>query len=444
MKPSLNGKDKTITLIRTFFEEKYIDKVARLTGFVKRKSKLQGAIFFYMCVFSAKKEGVISVEDLSRELAFEDIMIKKQSLQDRFNDKAVNFVKRLVEESLSKKLILKKEVFKCKFERIIISDSTSFQLPASYAHRYKGFGGGASKAGIKNQYSYDLLSGEIIELKVRDGVVNDSGYPVEDLHLNDLRIEDLGYFKIERFNAIKSRGAYFLSRLKFQVSIYTIEAGIYQKLNLLKLINKMRVGEIRNLAVFIGEKEKYATRLILEKVPKALANEKRRKLTSDKQNKRKIISKERLIFCDANAFITNCTEELLPNELVRQCYSLRWQIEIVFKTWKSYFKIDKVRQMKIERFECFHYGCLMLIIVSTHLFRYFKGLYFNKEEELSELKFFKLIASVKELIKASISKNKQNLGSFLELLEPIIETTCIKEQKRNKLKPLIIMKNILT
>ncbi|MBM3437293.1 MAG: transposase, partial [Bacteroidetes bacterium] len=237
--------------------------------------------------------------------------------------------------------------------------------------------------------------------------------------------------------------AYYLSRLKFGVSIYVQEAGVYKKLDLLKVIGKMIVGEILSIQVFMGETDKFPTKLVLEKIPKQAANEKRRKLKTDKQNKRKSISKERLVFCDVNAFITNCTQEQLPDHLLRQCYSLRWQIEILFKAWKSYFKIDKIDKMKIERFECFHYGCLMWIIASTHLLRFFKQWCLKEHKtELSELKFFKLIISMRQEMKDAIKSTNQQLSGIIEQLAPLIERTCVKEQKKNSLIPLKIITNL--
>ena len=364
-------------------------------------------------------------------------------MQERFNEPASNFMKKMVEHALSKKLGLDKESIECQFGRIVINDSTVFQLPEEYSDKYKGSGGGASKAGIKNHYCFDLLSQEIIDITVQEATVPDCKYDLQDIRANDLRIEDLGYFKLEKFRTIEKAQAYFLSRLKFGINIYILEEGEYKRLNLLKVVGKMKKSEIKNMQVYLGEKEKYLTRLVLEKVSAQLANEKRRKLTTDKQNKRKGISKERLIFCDVNAFITNCSQEQLPDHLLRQCYSLRWQVEIIFKAWKSFFKIDKVNQMKIERFECFHYGCLMLIIASTNLLRYFKQWYLNKtKEEISELKFFKLITSLKQELKEIIKKQKSEIANFLDLLADIIERTCVKEQKKNKLKPLTIIRNI--
>ncbi len=384
------------------------------------------------------------MEDLCRELELtEGVHISKQSLQERFNTQATDFMKRMVEHALSKKLQLKKEAITCSFTRIVISDSTVFQLPAEYSNTYKGHGGGASQAGIKNQYCFDLLKQEILDITIQDSVIPDSQYAIQDLRSNDLRVEDLGYFKLEKFRTIEQAQAYFLSRLKFGVNIFEFNNDDYKSLNLSEFIGNMHEGEVITKYVYIGEKEKVPVRLILERVPDQIAHEKRRKLTTDKQNKRKGISKERLAFCNVNAFITNCTEEQLPNHLARQCYSLRWQVEIIFKAWKSFFRIDNVKQMKIERFECLHYGCLMLIIASTSILRYFRHCCFIKNnQEISELKFLKLISAMKQELKEIIQQQDQFLGDFLDRVSNVIERTCIKEQKKNKLKPLIIIEKL--
>jgi hypothetical protein len=394
-------------------------------------------------VFTAKQEGPTSLDDLCRELLKEGIEIRKQSLQDRFSKEATLFMREMVEHALSKKLGLEKKNIECKFGRIVINDSTVFQLPAEYSEAYRGSGGGGSNAAIKIQYCYDVLSQEMIDITEQDGTKSDHEYPLQDLRAKDLRMEDLGYFKIERLRTISKAGAYFLSRLKFGITLYILKNGEYKKLNLQKVITKMQEGEIKTLWVYIGNNELFGTKLTLEKVPKEVADEKRRKLKTDKQNKRKVVSKERLALCDVNAFVTNCTSEELPDPLLRQCYSLRWQIEIIFKAWKTFFKIDKVAQMKLHRFECFHYGCLMWIIASTHLLAYFKHWYLNKNnKEISELKFFKLMASIKQEIKEVIKSKQYQISGFLDQLAGQIERTCIKECKKNKLTPLKIIAKI--
>jgi hypothetical protein len=50
---SSNGnKDKLIEIIQGFFDPKFIEEISRLTKFVQRESKLQGMIFFSLCVYS--------------------------------------------------------------------------------------------------------------------------------------------------------------------------------------------------------------------------------------------------------------------------------------------------------------------------------------------------------------------------------------------------------
>ena len=179
---------------------------------------------------------------------------------------------------------------------------------------------------------------------------------------------------------------------------------------------------------------------MIEKVPPEVAKEKRRKLKKQKQDKQKGLSNERLQFCDINAYITNTTEDQLPAHEVRKYYSLRWQIEIAFKAWKSIYNIDKVKPMKMARFECIHHGTLILILLTNRLQIYAKAwLYIYHDVELSELKFFKTIKSLLPELRQSLHSSK-TLTKFLLLLESIIKQTCVKECKRFKQSPFLILK----
>lgn len=438
-----SNKNKIISIIQKFFDIEKIEATARATNFVQRKRKLGSVIFFFQCVFAYQKEGTHSLEDYCKEAFKEGISIRKQSLQGRFNVYAVEFMKSMVAYALSIKLRVGEVNTRLKFGRIIIGDSTIFQLPPKFSNKYRGSGGGASQAAVKVQYCYDLLSQQIIDVSVLEGIIPDCSYALQDIQKGDLRIEDLGYFRLQRLRDIHDAEAFFLSRLKFGIKIYVLKDGIYKSFDLLKEVKKMKQGIITSAEVYIGEKEKFPVRLVLEKVSVEIANDKRRRLKTDKQNKRKAISKERLVFCDVNAFITNCNEEQLPNSLIRQCYSLRWQIEIIFKAWKSIFKIDKVKDMKLERFECLHYGCLMLIITSTNLLMFYKQRYLKKyNKEVSELKFYKLIANLHEELKMVLKKTKPKISILMEQIDLMIERFCIKEQKKNRLKPLKILTNL--
>ncbi|WP_240522481.1 transposase, partial [Bacillus toyonensis] len=55
-------------------------------------------------------------------------------------------------------------------------------------------------------------------------------------------------------------------------------------------------------------------------------------------------------------YMTNIPTEWVPKEKIYDLYSLRWQIELLFKIWKSWFQIHRCKSIKQERLECHLYG----------------------------------------------------------------------------------------
>ncbi|MCD4772021.1 MAG: IS4 family transposase, partial [Bacteroidales bacterium] len=382
---------------------------------------------------------------LSIKLEKEKIFISKQGVDNRFNESAVEFMKELMCNVLSEKLDLEEslKIATC-FNRIIVKDATLFQLPAKYLEKYKGSGGGASEAGIKLQYEYNLKANTGLDIELQSACTPDVKSKLQNIQPKDLRIEDLGYFKLGRFNEIIKSEAYFLSRLKYNVLVFSKDDDQFNQINIDKVVKNMKVGEKLDLQVYLGKKEKLPVRLILERVPNEIAAEKRRKLKTDKQNKRKNISKERLVFCDVNAYITNADQDDLPIELIRLVYSLRWQIEIIFKSWKSTFKLDKVKQMKIQRFDCINYGTLLQIIICTKLYNYYKTFLWNKSTiELSKLKSFQYLIKKMDAMKDYI-KNSQTkrMAKLFEDTKEILARKCRKERKKGSITPMMIMSKI--
>jgi hypothetical protein len=443
MQPSLDqNKSSLIREISEFFDKDFIEKLARDTGFVKRESKLQGLDFFLLCVFTHTKQPYVSLNDICGDLMQSGITLCKQSLQERFNEHSVDFMRQIVGEALAKKIYKPNSPVDTEFNRIIIGDSTSFQLPEAFRNKYRGFGGGASNSALMIQYRYNLLTHEINVIETGAGIRSETAYPLDDLRPNDLIIEDLGYFKFSRFNQIETAGAFFLSRLRLDTNVYVEKGENFDPIDLLKITRSLRNNQIKVLDVFLGE-ALLPARLIVQKVPKKIADEKRRKLKITKEYKKKNLSKRRSDLCDINAYITNTTEEQLPCTKVGICYSLRWQIEIIFKTWKSVFNLNKVKSMTIERFECFHYGCLMLIILSTKITSFLRTyLYQSTGSEISELKASKAILYVLAKMGKLLPTSINQIIRTVDLLIQIGRITCIKENKKNKLKPLIILENL--
>ena len=77
-------------------------------------------------------------------------------------------------------------------------------------------------------------------------------------------------------------------------------------------------------------------------------------------------------FLDISSYITNIENNVIKANEIHDYYMLRWQIELMFKSWKSIFKIQQNKTVKIERFHCALYGTLIRIVLSNTLLCYAK------------------------------------------------------------------------
>lgn len=411
--------------------------LSKRSGWHQRTRKFTGMDLLKSMVFMGNGNYQLSLTERCGYLLNCGIKISKQGLDRRLNEQAVVFIKSILEQVLKLKLMegLKLDFLK-DFHSVKVIDATSFQLPETLQGHYRGFGGGASKSGIKTHYQVCISNGDDLALEVVHGRSPDPCSSLVSGDAADLLLFDLGYFDLKRLHNIGSSKAFYVCRIKYNTQVWIQTPNGLERLIWQDQIKKMQVDQIEEMTVYLGMDKKVKTRLIIERVPHEIAEQKRIKLKTDKTNKRKQISKGRLAFCDLNAFITNTTESQLKAAHVRAVYGLRWQIEIYFKTWKSYMNIDKIEKMNIHRFNCTHYGSLIYIILSTKLFLFFKQKTWQKaKKELSELKAMKLLARHRDWLWDILYDPIKKARDRLEKLEDMLNTHCIKERKKGKLTP---------
>ncbi|MEJ8555000.1 IS4 family transposase, partial [Tepidibacter sp. Z1-5] len=257
-----------------------------------------------------------------------------------------------------------------------------FQVPEIYKEEYKGSGGSSQPAGVKIQLEYDLKSGKFIHVDVGPGKGNDNTFGSkinETFKERDLSLRDLGYFSLKDFKDLDAKGASYVSRLKPNVAVYVEnedveyhkngqikKSTLYKRIDLSEIAKDIPAGGVLELKeVYIGRIEKRKERLVIYKLTDKQLKE--RKLKVEKTAKKKGIKKSEntMKLLGITMFITNIDSSIVPNDQIYEIYSLRWQIEILFKTWKSIFTISNVKPVKIERFKCQLYGKLILLILSS-------------------------------------------------------------------------------
>jgi hypothetical protein len=107
--------------------------------------------------------------------------------------------------------------------------------------------------------------------------------------------------------------------------------------------------------------------LVAIRVPQAVADERRRKLRATARRKQVAPSAASLALAEWTVFITNAPPALLALDEALVLGRARWQIELLFKLWKSQGRIDESRSGKPWRVLCEVYAKLLAMVVQHWL-----------------------------------------------------------------------------
>lgn len=425
--------------LQKLFDKTDLAEVAQRLGFVQRKRKLGGPDFVHLCIQGVSTDGLLSsLTELCAVAKDVGVELCRQSMNERFNEAGVNLMQSVFDQVLDSSLGQGEKLPRLEqFNGVYVQDATIYQLPEGLKVWFKGSGGGGSEAAIKIDCLTDLQVGKWY-LHFKDAVSNDGSARLLSVPSRSLWLRDLGYFKLEDFQTIAEQGAYFVSRLRSDILLEEVQSE-GQSIDLLEWAKQMQAGQIKEAKVWAGADRKGPFRLIVQKVPQQVADAKRKKLSTDKQNKRKGLTKRRLALCDVNIFLTNLDTEEWPAMLLIDLYRIRWQIEILFKAWKSILKIGKVHPMKIHRFLCLMYGQMIWAVLNAKIFQYGKIYFWNELAlEISELRGFKILRQLKHRLHRAMRECLLELYmEFLELLFLALAKNGVKQPKKSNKNRLL-------
>lgn len=425
------------------FSKNNLNKIAIQTGFTKRNSKLDGSTFLKAFTF-----GVYSLEDVSlRNIASfcEDISdglsLSRQAIKNKLHVGA-DFIKQVFQYVFSDKLFSfiyhnHINIFKT-FDDVIIADSTVFQLHESLKNIFKGYGGNNSQAGIKIQAIYSFKHKQFNEFQLQDEVFNDKSYTkniIDNLSSNQLLLVDLGYFNKSDFKALQDKKGYFLSKVKSNTVFYFADENNNKKMKKLDLIQflKKSNGKI-DTHLFVGAKKdsRIECRVVGMKLSDEATNVRIMRAAKKARDQGKTLKKIDRELMSWIIMITNVEKEKATLEMLLDIYRVRWQIEILFKCWKSYAKIDNVENIGEDYLYCLLYGRLIMIILINSL--YSELCYFYKEKYAKEISILMLYSSVgnylKDICRNMINK-PSNISTIYSILMGLVNK-CYREKRNRK------------
>jgi hypothetical protein len=328
-----------------------LNHLARVSGFLSRRSKKVTPANFLLtaCLFAL--HGPCSLSSFAQLWArLHGRHLSKQAVHKRFNCAAVRLLQAVLQRVLAD-LVVRRSITSplghC-FKRILVQDSTCLSLPTKLASLFPGPANQSARpqAALKIQATLDLLKNQWLDFQLTPFVVNDqksSPTIVSALQRRDLVIRDLGYFVLEVFKLIETKGAFFLSRLRHDLMIFCPQSG--SQLNWRELL---RSGAgLWDAQVLLGN-QKLPVRVVAVRLPKAVADERRRKAKANRDRRLKP-SHEHMRLLDWNIFVTNVPSSLASANTLVELYALRWRIETIFKAWKSHWQLGLLTEVSAEQ-----------------------------------------------------------------------------------------------
>ena len=334
-----------------FFADPGVEETARQTQFVRRKSEITGVRFLKAVVLGFLEKPSASLNELAQSFLDLGVAVSAQGIDERINVWSVRFLRAIFSQALAifrNKSSLPLAVLQ-QFSAINIVDSSTKTLPAHMADAYPGCGRRGAQAALKIQLVFDFLHGNLKQVALETGIDSDQGYReyLQVVEGGSLTLVDLGYFCLDAFRVIANKEAYFLSRYFYPTGLVD---AVGQRIDLEKLLRKQTQAS-NEVPVQLGCRPQHQLpcRLIILRNPKSVTEKRRRRAKAHAQKRGTTLSQTYLFLLGWTLFVTNAPDTLIRLEHVYDFYRIRWQIELIFKLWKSYCGLNHILGWRKER-----------------------------------------------------------------------------------------------
>lgn len=368
--------------IQSLFHEK-AEQWARATGFVQRASKISGSAFAQTLIFGFLNQPEATYTDLQQTMQLQGVDVSSQAIEERMTPQAAALMSRLLEEMVA--MVISGQ--ECgipvleSFNGVYLQDGSVLTLLDELQHDWRGSGGSGGEAGLRVQLRINWSNGQLIGPWLQDARAseNTGKATVENTELPEgaLYVTDSGYLILKRMRQLNAQGNFWLTPARANL-IITDQQGIRRDLpSFVASRSTERIDEW----VWVGADRQLFCRLLVfpdeEKARPIKKDQKtrvkgsrhdvqvgRRKTAKGKKGrKRTETSRQHQRLKGALVLLTNVSTSQLSALQARTLLRMRWQIELIWKLWKQYGKLDCWRSEKGMRILCEVYAKLMAMIM---------------------------------------------------------------------------------
>lgn len=347
--------------LRRVMPESFVNTKARETGAVKRQRVVKIFPFVWNLVLGFTSGDKRTLAGLRR--TYEKTTgqtIEESSFYNRFTPELVALLKIILVRALDEFVGVGRALrgTLAGFRDVILTDSTVIRLHNLLAKRFPACRTNHTQAALKAHVIISARgvgrnSVKFTAEREHDGPVFRVGAWVKE----HLLLFDLGYFRYQLFNCIRRHGGFFLTRLKGNSNPLIVGLNRAYRGRAVDIVG-MR---LRDVVARIDREV-----LDVEIAVQFPRRRYRGRIHRDAQRLR-VVGIRDAATEEYHLYVTNVPAERLSAEDVSIVYSFRWQIELLFKELKTYYRIEDLPSRKPAVVEALVYAALITMAASRRL-----------------------------------------------------------------------------
>jgi hypothetical protein len=344
------------------------DALARASGFCQRARLLTGPVFSQALVFALLEKPQATLDDYADTAADLGVLVTPQAFDQRFTPAATEFLRDLFLAAFDRSFnSLRPALLPLlrRFAGVFLRDATVVGLPPCLAEVFPGRGGRhtphGQAAAVKLVLEAEVTAGALTDVSLLAGLDNDKAAAVagKPLPAGALLLEDMGFLSGERLQGYIDQGVYVLTRIPAWTAVFDLSG------RRLDLVGELRraPGQRYERRVRVLHGTQAEVRLLAVRLPEAEAQQRRQRVRREARQRGRPVSQKKLDLCEWNILVTNAPADVLGVEEAGVARRVRWQVELVFKVFKSEGQIDATRSACPYRVLCELYAKLLGMVV---------------------------------------------------------------------------------
>jgi hypothetical protein len=341
------------------------DEAGRQSGCITRVRKFTGSTLCQTLVFGWLANPQATLSHLCQVAATVGVAVSEQSLEERLTLAAATMLKTVLAAAVEQVLATAsvKIPLLQRFAGVYVQDCTQITLPPALASIWQGCGDASATghtAVLKLGVRLDLLHGGLHGPALADGKRHDRTVVADlpTLPPGSLLLADLGFFSLATLAAHAAAGVHLLTRIQAGTCLYD---QVGKRWSLAAFLAE-QTGPV-DCAIELGAAQRLSCRLIAVRVPTWVAQQRRRRMTEEARRRGQTTTAERLRLADWTIFATTVPAATLTVQEALVLARARWQIELLFKLWKSQGEIDQSRSANPTRLLCELYAKLIAMVI---------------------------------------------------------------------------------